>query len=99
MAEGFPLIPKDPEASPMHGLGDIVTHECICGSSWFNLQVTFHEYEIGSYLTLMECANCGTLAQAPTLLDSPEFQAWRADTPPDVPNAAYRPESEYFPEP
>jgi hypothetical protein len=90
----FPLIEQDTEQ--VLDLSGVITHECVCGSTWWNLQVTFHEYEIGSYLTVMQCAKCGTDAQAPTLLDSPEFQAWRAATPDDIPNRAYQPDGEFF---
>jgi hypothetical protein len=32
-------------------------------------QVIFEEFEIATYFLDMECANCGSMATAPTLLD------------------------------
>lgn len=45
------------------------THECICGSRVFHLPVSFEDYEISTYLLDMQCANCGSMATAPTPLD------------------------------
>jgi hypothetical protein len=45
------------------------THLCICGSDVFDLRVTFDDYEIATYMLDMVCANCGSLATAPTPLD------------------------------
>lgn len=45
------------------------THLCVCGSDVFDLRVTFDDYEISTYLLDMQCANCGSLATAPTPLD------------------------------
>jgi hypothetical protein len=45
------------------------THACICGSHVWNLKATFEDYEIGTYLLEMQCAECGSLATAPTPLD------------------------------
>lgn len=58
------------------GFGDLnmVTHICICGSTLWNLQVTFDDYEIASYNLDMECAVCGTRAIAPTPIDHPDYQ-------------------------
>ena len=50
----------------------MITHVCpLCDSQYWNVQVVFVDYEIGEYLTPMECANCGARALAPTLLDKP----------------------------
>ena len=42
------------------------THVCACGCNIFNVKVIFDDYEIGTYFLDMECANCGSLATAPT---------------------------------
>jgi hypothetical protein len=59
---------KDPLANAMD-LRGTPTHECVCGSAVWNLQVTFDNYEIGTYFLEMQCAECGSLATAPTPLD------------------------------
>jgi hypothetical protein len=48
------------------------THICPCGCEIFNLKVIFHENEIATYFLDMECANCGSLATAPTPIDNKE---------------------------
>jgi len=45
------------------------THICPCGCNIFNVKVIFDDYEIGTYFLDMECANCGSLATAPTPMD------------------------------
>jgi hypothetical protein len=45
------------------------THVCPCGCNIFNLKVMFYENEIATYFLDMECANCGSLATAPTPVD------------------------------
>jgi len=45
------------------------THECVCGCNIWNLKVMFADYQIATYFLDMECANCGSLATAPTLVD------------------------------
>jgi len=45
------------------------THVCACGCNIFNLKVIFNENEIATYFLDMECANCGSLATAPTPVD------------------------------
>lgn len=45
------------------------THVCPCGCNIFNIKVIFDNFEIGTYFLDMECANCGSLATAPTPLD------------------------------
>lgn len=59
---------QDPLANAMD-LRGTPTHECVCGSAVWNLQVTFDNYEIGTYFLEMQCAECGSLATAPTPLD------------------------------
>lgn len=45
------------------------THVCACGCNIFNLKVIFYENEIATYFLDMECAQCGSLATAPTPVD------------------------------
>lgn len=45
------------------------THVCPCGCNIFNVKVIFQNFEIATYFIDMECANCGTLATAPTPVD------------------------------
>jgi hypothetical protein len=45
------------------------THACICGSAVWNIKAVFDNYEIATYFLDMECAECGSLATAPTPLD------------------------------
>ena len=45
------------------------THLCPCGCNIWNIKVMFEDFEISTYFLEMECANCGTVATAPTLLD------------------------------
>ena len=45
------------------------THVCPCGCVIWDLKVIFDDFEIGTYFLDMECANCGSLATAPTPLD------------------------------
>jgi len=44
-------------------------HVCICGSRLWNIQAMFEDYEISLYMLDMECALCGAMATAPTLVD------------------------------
>ena len=49
------------------------TTVCPCGSEIWNLKTTFDDDgEIGMYFLDMECAECGTLATAPTPIDTEE---------------------------
>ena len=48
------------------------THECVCGCNIWNLKVIFESFEISTYFLDMECANCGSLATAPTPVDHRE---------------------------
>lgn len=45
------------------------THVCACGCNIFNVKVIFDDYEIATYFLDMECAQCGSLATAPTPVD------------------------------
>ena len=45
------------------------THVCPCGCNIWNVKVIFDDYEIATYFLDMECANCGSLATAPTPVD------------------------------
>lgn len=55
---------------------DAVTHVCVCGSSWWNVAVTFEDYEVAAYLLDMTCMNCGSTAKAPTEVDRPIDDGW-----------------------
>jgi len=46
------------------------THVCPCGCNIFNVKVIFNNFEIATYFLDMECANCGSLATAPTPVDN-----------------------------
>jgi hypothetical protein len=50
----------------------VPTHVCPCGSRLWNIKAMFKDYEISLYFTDMECALCGTIATAPTLVDMPK---------------------------
>jgi len=54
---------------------DTITHVCYCGSRLWKVYVMFEDYEISLYLTKMECAECGSIAIAPTPIDRPE-ESW-----------------------
>lgn len=45
------------------------THVCVCGCNVFNLKVIFDDFQIMQYFLDMECAQCGSLATAPTPVD------------------------------
>jgi hypothetical protein len=45
------------------------THVCPCGSIVWDLKAIFKDGEIATYFLDMECANCGSLATAPTPID------------------------------
>ena len=45
------------------------THGCPCGSIVWDLKAIFENGEIATYFLDMECANCGSLATAPTPID------------------------------
>jgi len=84
----YPVVKKTQEPTPIDVENEIL-HVCLCGSRFWNVQVTFDDFEVASYLTDMSCAVCGQKAKAPTQIDSPAFKAWREITPDDIPNAAY----------
>jgi len=58
-----------PDYSKSMDVRGVPTHVCPCGSEVWSLKVIFYDYEIASYFIDMECANCGTLATAPTPVD------------------------------
>lgn len=45
------------------------THICPCGCNIWNLKVIFDQSQIATYFLDMECAQCGSLATAPTPVD------------------------------
>ena len=50
------------------------THLCICGSEIFYVKTVFDNYEVATYFLDMICAECGSLATAPTLLDKEKME-------------------------
>jgi hypothetical protein len=48
------------------------THVCICGSKIWNIKAMFENGAIALYFLDMNCAECGSLATAPTKLDGGE---------------------------
>lgn len=50
------------------------THLCPCGCNIWNVKVIFEDYEVATYFLDMECANCGSMATAPTLLDREKME-------------------------
>lgn len=50
------------------------THLCPCGCNIWNVKVMFEDFEIATYFLDMECANCGSMATAPTLLDREKME-------------------------
>jgi len=50
------------------------THLCPCGCNIWNVRVIFDDYEIATYFLEMECANCGSMATAPTPLDREKME-------------------------
>jgi len=60
------LVPDYDNAVDMRGTP---THVCICGCDIWNLKASFEDYQISTYFLDMECANCGSLATAPTPVD------------------------------
>lgn len=48
------------------------THVCPCGCNIWNVMVVFDNFEIAQYFLDMECANCGSIATAPTPIDRDE---------------------------
>ena len=58
-----------PDYSHSMDVRGVPTHICPCVCEVWNLKVLFDNCEIATYFLDMECANCGTLATAPTPLD------------------------------
>jgi hypothetical protein len=50
------------------------THLCPCGCNIWNVKVIFEDFEVATYFLDMECANCGSMATAPTLLDREKME-------------------------
>lgn len=50
------------------------THVCVCGSLIWTVHVQFEDYQIGQYFLDMQCAQCGSLATAPTPLDREKME-------------------------
>jgi len=50
------------------------THQCVCGSNIWNIKAIFENFEIATYFIDMECANCGSLATAPTPVDREKME-------------------------
>jgi hypothetical protein len=57
------------DSEPYMDLRGTPTHVCVCGSDAFYLKATFKDFEIATYMLDMQCANCGSLATAPTPID------------------------------
>ena len=55
------VINNDMRGTPMH--------VCFCGCNIWNVKTIFDNNEIATYFLDMECANCGSLATAPTPID------------------------------
>jgi len=61
------LKPKDyTQAMDYRG---IPTEVCPCGCEVFNVMCCFEKGEIVFYFLDMECASCGSMATAPTVMD------------------------------
>lgn len=60
---------EDEEALNPFDLRGTPIHECVCGSKQFYIKASFSDYEIAQYFLDMQCANCGSLATAPTPVD------------------------------
>ena len=71
-------MPKDitelkPDYTRSMDIRGTSTKSCPCGCDIWNLKVIFDDDgEIGMYFLDMECAECGTLATAPTPVDMEE---------------------------
>jgi hypothetical protein len=46
------------------------TEVCVCGSELWYLKAMFQDKEIALYMLDMECVECGSLATAPTPIDT-----------------------------
>jgi hypothetical protein len=74
-----PLAPKPiselkPSYENVVDLRGEPTHVCICGSFVWNVKCSFEDYEMSFYYLDMECANCGSLATAPTPPAKPDYE-------------------------
>ena len=69
MDEPMDINDLRPDYSSAMDVRGVPTHICPCGCNIWNLKVIFYNFEIASYFLDMECANCGTLATAPTPID------------------------------
>ena len=45
------------------------THVCVCGSTIWNIKAMFENGAIALYFLDMSCAQCGSMATAPTEVD------------------------------
>ena len=63
-----------PDYSRSMDVRGVPTHVCPCGCEIWNVKVIFDSCEIATYFLDMECANCGTLATAPTPLDREGYE-------------------------
>jgi hypothetical protein len=64
---------EESELSPMDLRGE-PAHICLCGSQIWNVKVIFSDYEIATYFLDMECVNCGSIATAPTPIDTERME-------------------------
>lgn len=46
------------------------THVCVCGCFVWNVKTIFENGQISQYFLDMECAQCGSIATAPTPIDN-----------------------------
>lgn len=63
------LFLRPPDYNHAMDLRGTPTHVCPCGSNIWNVKAAFDNFEIAQYFLDMECANCGSLATAPTPVD------------------------------
>lgn len=66
-------IEEDMDQESAIDLRGTPTHVCVCGSQHFYVRAIFDNYEIATYFLDMICAECGSLATAPTPLDREEM--------------------------
>ncbi len=69
----IPISSLKPDYEAAMDMRGTPTHVCVCGSTLWNIKAMFEDYEISMYFLDMECALCGSLATAPTLVDSPGY--------------------------
>jgi hypothetical protein len=69
----IPISSLKPDYEAAMDMRGTPTHACVCGSTLWNIKAMFEDYEISMYFLDMECALCGSLATAPTLVDSPGY--------------------------